>query len=140
MHMSKVLSASVLHRGVQGVEVPIAVYDDPSERQRLRLIGVDANLKTVGVHKCKPIDRTLVALDLQTVAVACYPPATGRHARRRSRGARPSRPRARSPRETSKTVLANVARAWRGGTEKADHDGSKRLDRRHALPFQGRPA
>jgi hypothetical protein len=115
MHMSTVLSASVLHRGVQGVEAPIAVYDDPSERQRLRLIGVDGNLNTVGVHKCKPIDRaTLVALDLQTVAVACYPPATGRHARRRCRGARPSRPRARSARETSKTVLANVARAWRG--------------------------
>ena len=72
MHMSTVLSASVLHNGVRGVEAPIAIYDDPSERQRLRVIGVDANLKTVGVHECKPIDRaTLAALELQTVAVAC---------------------------------------------------------------------
>jgi hypothetical protein len=118
MHMSTVLSASVLHSGVQGVEAPIAIYDDPSERQRLRLIGVDANLKTVGVHECKPIDQaTLAALDLQTVTVACYPPATGQHARRQCRGARPSRPRARSARETSKTVLANDARAWRGDRE-----------------------
>jgi hypothetical protein len=127
MHMSTVLSASVLHSGVQGVgvqgvEAPIAIYDDPSERQRIRLIGVDANLKTVGAHECKPIDQaTLAPLDLQTVAVAHYPPATGRHARRQCRGARPSCPRARSARETSKTVLANVARAWR-----VDREGRSR--------------
>jgi len=140
MHMSTVLSASVLHSGVQGVEAPIAIYDDPSERQRLRLIGVDANLKTVGVHECKPIDQaTLAALDLQTVTVACYPPATGQHARRQCRGARPSRPRARSARETSKTVLA-MTRALGERTEKVDHDGSKRLDKHHAPPFQDAPA
>jgi hypothetical protein len=115
MHMSTVLSASVLHRGVQGVEAPIAVYDDPSERQRLRLIGVDGNLNTVGVHKCKPIDRaTLVALDLQTVAVACYPPATGRHARRRCRGARPSPLRAFGPRDEQNRARQCRARLARG--------------------------
>ena len=36
----------------------------------LSLIGVDAILKTVSVHECKPLDQaTLAALDLQTVAV-----------------------------------------------------------------------
>jgi hypothetical protein len=36
----------------------------------LRLIGVDAILKTVSVHECKRLDQaTLAALDLQTVAV-----------------------------------------------------------------------
>jgi hypothetical protein len=70
MHMSTVLSANVLHRDVHGVEARIAIYDDPSERQRRRLIGVDAILKKVSVHECKPLDQaTLAALDLQTVAV-----------------------------------------------------------------------
>jgi hypothetical protein len=118
MHMSTVLSASVLHNGVRGVEAPIAIYDDPSEGQRLRLIGVDANLKTVGVHECKPIDRaTLAALEPQggggLLSTRDGPtrPATV------SRCSAISPPRARSARETSKTVLANVARAWRGDRE-----------------------
>ena len=43
-------------------------------------------------------------------------------------------------RETSKTVLANVARAWRGDRE-GRSGGSKRLDKREASPFQsGSPA
>jgi hypothetical protein len=132
MHMSTVLSASVLHSGVQGVEVPIAIYDVPSERQRLRLIGVDANLKTVGVHQCKPIDRaTLAALDLQTVAVACYPPrladtlgdSLGHLAPARVRPERRAKP------------CSPTSRAFGEGTEKADHDGSKpRQTPRAAVP------
>jgi hypothetical protein len=118
MHMSTVLSANVLHRGVQGVEARIAIYDDPSERRRRRLIGVDANLKTVGAHECKPIDQaTLAALDLKTVAMGLLSTRDWP-----TRSATASRCSAISPgrafgRETNKTVLANVARAWRGGRE-----------------------
>jgi hypothetical protein len=94
MHMSTVLSGNVLHRGVQGVEARIAIYDDPSERQRRRLIGVDAILKTVSVHECKPLDQaTLGARSARRWA--CCPPATGRHARRQCRGARSFRTRVR---------------------------------------------
>jgi hypothetical protein len=92
MHMSTVLSANVLHRDVHGVEARIAIYDDPSERQRRRLIGVDAILKKVSVHECKPLDQaTLAALVCRQWRWACCPPTTGRHARRQRRGARPFR-------------------------------------------------
>jgi hypothetical protein len=134
-HMSTVLSANVLHRGVQGVEARIAIYDHPSERQRRRLIGVDAILKTVSVHECKPPDQaTLAALDPQTVAVCrlstrdwptrsatasrCSAILLARSAGRRAKPCSP------------------MSRALREETEKADHDGSKRLDKREAPPFQ----
>jgi len=97
MHMSTVLSANVLHRDVHGVEARIAIYDDPSERQRRRLIGVDAILKKVSVHECKPLDQaTLAALVCRQWRWACCPPTTGRHAWRQRRGARPFRARVRS--------------------------------------------
>ena len=101
----------------------------------LRLIGVDANLKTVSVHECKPLDQaTLAALDLQTAAVRLlstrdWPTRSAQasrcsaisHARSAGRRARPCSP---------------MARALGEETEKADHDGSKRLDKREAPPFQ----
>jgi hypothetical protein len=135
MHMSTVLSANVLHRDVHGVEARIASYDDPSERQRRRLIGVDAILKAVSVHEWRPPDQaTLAALDLQTVAVGLlstrdWPtrsaPASRcsaiSHARSAGRQAKPCSP---------------MSRALGEETEKADHDGSKRLDKRQARPFQ----
>ena len=140
MHVSTVLSANVLHRGVQGLEARIAIYDHPSERQHRRLIGVDAILKKASVHECKPLDQaTLAALDLQTVAVGLmstrdWPTRSATasrcsaisHARSAGRRAKPCSP---------------MSRALGEETEKADHDGSKRLDKRQAPPFQrGSPA
>ena len=134
MHMSTVLSANVLHRDVHGVEARIAIYDDPSERQRRRLIGVDAILKKVSVHECKPLDQaTLAALDLQMAAVRLlstrdWPTRSAQasrcsaisHARSAGRRAKPCSP---------------MSRALGEETERADHDRSKRLDKRQAPPF-----
>lgn len=127
MHVSTVLSANVLRRGVQGVEPRIAIY--PSERQRRRL----------GVHECKPIDQaTLAALDLQTVAMGLLSTRDLADTLGNSVALLDHLGRA-FGRETSSTVLANVALGEE--TDKADLDGSKRLDKRHAAPFQsGRPA
>ena len=106
----------------------------------LRLIGVDAILKTVSVQECKPLDQTtLVALDLQMAAVGLlstrdWPTRSAQasrcsaisHARSAGRRAKPCSP---------------MSRALGEETEKADHDWSKRLDKREAPPFQsGSPA
>ena len=117
MHMSTVLSANVLHRDVHGVEARIAIYDDPSERQRRRLIGVDAILKKVSVHECKPLDQaTLAALVCRQWRWACCPPTTGRHAWRQRRGARPFRARVRPGDEQNRArqCRARLARRPRG--------------------------
>jgi len=132
MHMGTVLGANVLHRGVHGVEARIAICDDPSERQRRRLIDVDAILKAVSVHECKPLGQA--TLDLQTVAVGLlstrdWPTRSATssrcsaisHTRSAGRRAKPCSP---------------MSRALGEETEKADHDGSKRLDKREASPFQ----
>jgi hypothetical protein len=125
MHLSTVLSANGLRRGVRGVEARIAIY--PSERRRL------------GVHECKTIDQaTLAALDLQTVAMGLLSTSDLADTLGNSVALLDHLGRT-FGRETSSTVLANVALGEE--TDKADRDGSKRLDKRHAPPFQsGRPA
>jgi hypothetical protein len=89
----------------------------------LRLIGVDAILKTVSVQECKPLDQTtLVALDLQTVAVGLlstrdWPTRSATasrcsaisHARSAGRRAKPCSP---------------MSRAWRG--DRGDREGRSR--------------
>ena len=100
-----------LRRGVQGVEPRIAIY--PSERQRRRL----------GVHECKPIDQaTLAALDLQTVAMGLLSTSDLADTLGNSVALLDHLGRA-FGRETSSTVLANVALGEE--TDKADRDGSK---------------
>jgi hypothetical protein len=99
--------------------------------RRLRLIGVDAILKTVSVQECKPLDQTtLVALDLQTVAVGLMStrdwPTRSATASRRSAISH-----ARSAWRRAKPC-SPMSRALGEETEKADHDRSKRLDKRQA--------
>jgi hypothetical protein len=106
----------------------------------LRLIGVDAILKTVSVHECKRLDQaTLAALDLQTVAVGLL--STRDWPTRSAPASRCSAiSRARSAGRRAKPC-SPMSGALGEETERADHDRSKRLDKRQAPPFQsGSPA
>jgi hypothetical protein len=94
----------------------------------LRLIGVDAILKTVSVHECKRLDQaTLAALDLQTVAVGLL-----------STRDWPTR-------SAPATRCSAISRALGEETEKADTMGpsastsAKRRPSRAGAPHDARP-